>query len=280
VKAAKRAIILGCGPAGLLAALAAEQLGFLPTILSKKRPSNLYGCQYLHSSIPGTASANQAPEMVDYVLVGDSDQYRTKVYGPEKPRSVSPQLYTGRHPAWDIRSTYRELYQRYEDRIVHYEFSNDSAMKDVREMAEWYEPSLLVSSIPPHVLCHQPDKHEFRSVGCWAIGDAPRKGIEAPKIAQPFTVLCDGTQNSGWYRAANVFGHSTVEWPGWRSKPPIEHVVEFRKPLGTDCDCWKGVVRVGRMGKWEKGVLAHHAYRDTIQAIRTPPEPVTNEANI
>ena len=48
--------VLGCGPAGLIAAWAAEQAGADVQIYSKKVQSIIPGSQYLHGPIPGVSS--------------------------------------------------------------------------------------------------------------------------------------------------------------------------------------------------------------------------------
>jgi hypothetical protein len=82
-------------------------------------------------------------------------------------------------------------------------------------------------------------------------------------------VTCDGTNNVGWYRVANVFGKGTMEWPGHLMRPPIEGVVKFTKPISTTCDCWPEVTRLGRYGKWQKGILSHHVYSDVTNLLRS-----------
>lgn len=252
-------VILGCGPAGLLTAHAARLSGLRPIIISVKRPSFLFGCQYLHGEIEGI-TLHPAGEWVNYELRGEVGAYANKVYGPEKPRNVSPGSLARRHLAWDIRRAYKKLWERYESEIVDERVSP----RDVPQIQSHYGPKHFVSTIPAPLLCKNP-MHDFRSVKCWAVGDAPELGQCAPPLAPEFTVVCDATSEVGWYRASNVFGYKTVEWPGWRSRPPISGVVEFLKPLQTDCDCWPEVHRRGRMGKWTKGVLAHDAFGESLE---------------
>lgn len=256
-----RVLILGCGPSGLLAAHAANLQGIEPIIVSIKRPSMLFGCQYLHAAIPETKSGKISVR-IEYQLIGSADDYAQKVYGPERPPTVSPQELTRSHLGWNIRDTYVELWDRYEGAVL----DTTLTETDIPEMEEYYKPDLFVSSIPSFLMCTN-TKHDFKSTKCWAIGDAPQLGQYAPKIAHANTVLCNGTKDTGWYRSSNVFGYNTVEWPGWRSKPPVAGVVQFFKPLSTDCDCWPHLRRIGRMGHWRKGVLAHDAFGETTEMI-------------
>lgn len=267
-----KVLVLGCGPAGLLAAHAASYLADAQIIVaSVKQRSNLYGCQYLHGPIPGLSLSRTT---VSYELRGTAEDYELKVYGSREPgRVVSPQEFSGKYPAWDIRQAYELLWSRYESQIMDVQLSPES----IAPMIEYYAPDLTVSSLPLPVLCQHPDEHAFTGVTCWAKGDAPALGQRVPVDVPEDTVWCDATRDVGFYRASRVFGHSTVEWPGHRMRPPIEGVVKFTKPLATTCTCFLGigysfdqrpvVLRVGRFGRWQKGVLAHEAFNDTIKAL-------------
>ena len=252
-------VVLGCGPAGLIAAHAAQrEFQARVVILSVKRPSQLFGCQYLHAPVPGLGMESNG-ELVTYVQHGTHDNYRKKVYGSLTP-PVSPQLYAGNHEAWDIRQAYQQLWEMFEPTINNVKIRPE----DIVPMMQHYsEADAFISSIPANVLCQVGSRHTFESVPCWAIGDSPDQTIDAAFGTRPFTVVCDGTNEVGWYRTSNVFGHATVEWPGHKRKPPIAGVVPFEKPLGTDCNCMSSILRVGRYGQWRKGILSHEAYDDT-----------------
>jgi hypothetical protein len=261
-----RVVVLGCGPAGLISAYAAErEYGAEVKIVSVKRPSQLYGCQYLHEPIPGI-TLDSGGDTVHYELNGTTEEYRRKVYGSLTP-PVSPQQYAGSHLAWDLRQTYATLWNRYEDRIVDAKVTPE----DIVLMLGDFMPDACISSLPAPVLCQAGDRHAFTSVKCWALGDAPEYGQHVADYGYtipPFTVWCDGTKDASWYRMCNVFGYSTIEWPGHKRKPPIQGVAEFYKPLSTDCDCMPSILRVGRYGRWQKGVLSHQAYQATANKVK------------
>lgn len=258
-----KVLVFGCGPAGLISAYAAErEFGAEVKILSIKRPSQLFGCQYLHEPIPGIDAGDR--ELVRYMLNGTTDQYREKVYGSLTP-PVSPQQYEGSNYAWDLRRTYGQLWEMFEDRIVDVQLN---AADFVPALSD-FMPDVGISSVPAPMLCQFGDRHTFTSVKCWAIGDAPGQTVADVFGALPsFTVICSGEEDCSWYRACNVFGYSTVEWPGHKRKPPIEGVVEFSKPLSTNCDCLPSVLRVGRYGTWQKGILSHQAYDATVRKVK------------
>src|SRR4051794_1106286 len=108
---AERVLVLGCGPAGLMAAHAATLAGYEPTIVSRKRKSEMYGAQYLHQPIPEVSPDKSFH--VRYELDGSVDGYRDKVYGDAWRGQVSPEDLETDHEGWDIRSTYDMLWNFY-----------------------------------------------------------------------------------------------------------------------------------------------------------------------
>lgn len=252
-----KAAVLGCGPAGLFAAHALVRKGYDVTIYSKARKSHMYGAQYLHAPIDFLTPTDEEPVKVRYLLEGTADGYREKVYG-SLPVKVSPEALQMTHLGWDIRAAYDAAWSCY-----------GSIIQDTLISPEWMwsgalDPyGLVVSSIPLPTICQSRDAHEFHAVRIWAIGDAPRRGQYAPFRPEPDTVMCDGTRDRGWYRASNLYGHVTVEWPA-NKKPPLPGVAEVTKPIYSTCDCYAHgkakFVKVGRYGAWSKGVLSHQAY--------------------
>jgi hypothetical protein len=255
-------LVLGSGPAGLLAAHAASYAeGAEVKILSRKQPSGLFGCQYLHGPIPGL---DLRTTTVRYQRVGTDADYAQKVYGTTTmANQVSPATLVGTHPAWDIRQAYGHLTNRYWDQIEELDITPDV----VDSLLHHLDPDLVISSIPAFALCQQLGNHAFSEQRCWALGDAADRGQTVPVPCPDDTIICNGDVDTGWYRVSRVFGQATAEWPGWRPKPPLKGVVGFSKPLATTCDCWPGFLRVGRYGTWTKGELAHHAFAKTVKRL-------------
>lgn len=262
-----RVAVLGCGPAGLFAAHAAMQSGHQVAIYSVKRKSEMFGAQYLHKSIPMLTP--YAPEFaVRYWLDGSDIGYAEKVYGELPPDFVSPSKLAGKHMGWDIRRAYDRAWDMYERRIV------DTGKLDPALLVGLYRDKLqyadqVISTIPANVICYETGIHTFQARVAWAIGDAPERGVECPVSVPENTVECDGTPDRSWYRAANIRGFKTCEWPE-DVKPPYDDVAQVTKVIRTNCNCYQkmGWWRTGRYGAWDKKLLTHHAYWDILKAFQ------------
>lgn len=257
-----KVLVFGCGPAGLMAvhgAVVAAEGKIEVDVVSKHRKSHMYGAQYLHVPIPGMSDPNQWV-IVDYMLRGSLDNYRRKVYGPLWDGTVSPGEMTRTHRAWNISTTYDNLWAFYQSRVT------DMVVHpaDVRQAIDSGKYDLIINTIPKDALCHA--GHQFRSRTIKAAGSGP--GVDIPYTdCPPNTVLCNGADSPTWYRMSNIFGQMTVEWPQ-EINPPIPHA-EVRKPLDNNCDCWPEIHHMGRYGSWRKGVLSHQAYHDAYNLVST-----------
>lgn len=259
-------MVLGCGPAGLMAAQAAldatreAQMPLEIAIASKRQKSPLYGAQYLHKPIPGiTPTDVEYVAQIDYQLMGDAGDYRRKVYGSNWDGKVSPEDLAEPHLGWDIRETYDCLWDRWlgcvTDTLVDATWINENTE----------DADLVINSIPRKDICQR--KHMFGWQEVWAAGDAPDLGIRIPYSCPANTVVCNGEDSPAWYRMSNVFGHKTVEWPGSIQMVPVKTAARVGKPTYHDCDCWPNILHVGRFGTWEKGVLSHTAYDNTYSRV-------------
>lgn len=258
---ARTIAIFGCGPAGLMAAHAASLAGFTPAIFSLSAPSKLYGCQYLHAPIPNLTMAE--PVIVSYDRIGTADQYRRKVYGMGWSGEVSTQTLTREHAAWDIREAYHKLWDRYHKNIEHVKIDKKFLLEfPYREFFRTF------SSIPAKILCHH-HKHEFHSQDIYAFGETPTRKIEMDDFSIGGNhILCNGLDMPSWYRVSNVFGYATVEWPGWDQSKALPGSSRVEKPLSNDCECFPEIIRVGRYGRWEKGILTHHVMDQVWEILR------------
>ena len=256
-----RVLILGTGPAGLAAAVAARTLGCHITLVSQtQRPSTLYGCQYLHAPVPTYEDMKHT--IVDYRLIGTSDQYRKKVYGDSWKGKVSPEDFVGKHDAWDIRQTYNHMWtdiisaQRAALAIMTIQFGQVEHLLN-------FKPDAIISTIPAPHLCTE--GHLFRRHLIYAAGD------KFPKAAQggrDDSVVCDGTDENEWYRISTVFGYSTTEWPQRPFATTDREAAQVVKPIGTECDCHPEIFRAGRYGTWDKKVLVSDVFPAVLNHLK------------
>lgn len=258
-----RVAILGSGPAGLFAAQAAHDASSVVSIFSRGQKSSLYGAQYLHAPIPGLDCGKG--ELIQYILKGTVEDYRLKVYGEwDSDIRVSPEALSPTHTAWNIRSAYDDAWERFKGLITEVEIKPDW----LRRGFEAFD--LVIWTLPLMSFCV--GGHMFKTQDVWAQGDAPDMQRYCSVTVDPWTVVVNAEETPRWYRAANVFGHRTAEWPE-RIKPPVSGVVKVSKPVDTNCLCWNNhmmmapVIRVGRYGTWTKGELSHQAYGHTRAAI-------------
>lgn len=260
--------ILGCGPAGLFAAHAAEKSGYDFVILSKNRKSYMRGAQYLHCPIPDLSGD---PFRVTYELWGDVEGYRQKVYGDMSDILVSPETLVGTSDAWDIREAYDKAWDLYHSRIVDVDVADyvGSSGSILDQLVERY--SLVISTIPGPILCHRRDAHSFLSKRVWVTEGLKRPAEmgfqDAHNAPRENLVVCSGDPDDWWYRQSRIHGWENTEFPAQHMPNWEGKVHEVVKPISTDCTCYPGIIRMGRYGQWKKGTLSHEAYYETVRQI-------------
>lgn len=246
--------VLGAGPAGLLAALAAAQRGYRVQVYAQgAQPSRIQGAQYLHQNIPGVTSTT--PEMMlDFQKVGTREGYAEKVYGSSDAPCSWDNFEEGKQPAWDIRSMYGKLWKLFESRVVDLTITP----RVIPGLLETND--LLISSVPGKAICAD-GSHEFTHAEVFITRVLPRHMQAA---LDENTIIYNGRHNDLWYRASNVGGFRSMEMAG-----RVPDSVAVQKPLSTTCTCWEGgrLVKVGRYGTWTKGVLVHDAYNKALERL-------------
>ncbi len=252
-----KVLVLGAGPAGLMAAHAAAITNNDVIILSKKRKSFMRGAQYLHMPIP-MASQSQ-PFSISYKLKGTAEQYRDKVYGPDPRIRVSPESLLGSHLAWDIREAYDWLWETYGDYVE----EQDIHPLNIEDIIKSMGADAIISSIPAPQICIDPD-HGFQQENVWVTE------MYRGEARDDNTVICSGDPDDPWYRTSRIHSWSNTEYP-FNKKPPLssDKVHAVAKPIKTNCDCLSEIRRVGRYGTWTKGVLSHSAFYSTADVLST-----------
>lgn len=284
-----RFAVLGSGPAGLIAAHALRLHNHDTLIFAKGEKSPLYGAQYLHAPIPGITDHSDPnlndgllppePVTVRYQLWGGTpEDYRRKVYGPAWDGNVSPEDLEVEHQAWDIRSAYDALWNKYctgNDTLLRYANFNSkrsqTALNELEGLCDFFGIDIVISTIPRPIFGHPFEIFDSSSV--YAIGDMDdrRVGTFVPEN----TIVCDATEDTAWYRASNVFGYHTVEYPAHddAKKPPLEGIRLVTKPLARKLkdnapEDWIHPIQnirptsfLGRFGAWRKGVLVSDVWK-------------------
>ena len=264
-----RIAILGSGPSGLVAAAAVADGILLGTdadldIFSLGVKSPLYGAQYLHQPIPDYTDPDDYID-VTYRLVGSADDYREKVYqGSEVP--VSVETLEKEHPAWDIRSTYDNLWEDFGDYITPCILNGDT----MQDIVDRYD--MVLSTIPLPKVCRKSREHKFSNAQIVAAGSAPDLDITLDEFANmcpPETVICNGNHSVPWYRVSNIFGYLTAEFSMNYALFAPNTASVVRKPIGHNCSCWTqpNVHLLGRYGAWKKGVLVHDVYNEVVEIL-------------
>lgn len=255
----KDVAILGCGPAGLIAAHTVEHFGGQPFIYSKKQKSNIPGSQYLHEAIPGLTSVY--PEnTVQYVRMGTAEGYAQKVYG-ELDRFTGWDSYRALYPSWNVIRAYDVLWERYEQNIIEWPIRSQ---EDVAQVAQMHETT--ISTLPQPVLCGN-DLHVFGGVPYWI------KQLPTPEVDRGHDiVIYNGRLEDLWYRYSVLGDRCSIETT---HMPTIDWSAEGwlmgTKATHNTCDCWPNIHRAGRWAEWRHGVLLHNVYH-TVKEIMDGPQ--------
>lgn len=268
---------MGCGPAGLLAAHAAEQLGYEVGILSVKNPSHISGAQVLHRPVNGYTDDSKKFQ-IGFLMDGLGDEYAKRIYGEGSWQGQSSWVnYQDQQliDAWPIRDSYEAAYMRWQDRIENF------AILGVSNRDLPVDPDDIVISSVPRFLLHgmsSPDPEIFSSVTVWIqqqledpVADNDLKWLVADCLEEN-TIWYNGTRDDGLanvYRASNIQGVLSEEYV---RKPEGGKAVKVVKPIRVERsflldELPKNFLLVGRYGRWDKKQLAHHAYTDTVKFL-------------
>lgn len=262
----KPVAILGTGPAGLIAAQAVAMAGHPIALFGvadddgKIKRSEIHGAQFLHKGVPG--ATNIAPDAtVTLTGVGDAETYRAKVYPDVKVPFVSFRPDTRTEPVWRMEDAYDRLWDLLSADSANVQEVTPAWLDEAKE-AGWF--SAVISSIPAPALCRRIPGHDFRYQEISVLDKCMLESLDDN------TVFYDGTEDRSWYRTSKLFGHGSTEWSGLAPAGLFEEDTVFTsipKPIATTCDCFPDIMRVGRMGTWTKGVLAHQVFEEVTGAL-------------
>jgi len=248
--------VLGCGPAGLIVAHAVAVSGHEPVIYSRKKPSTLYGAQYLHHPC---GFLDLDPIEVEYIKIGDAVGYAEKIYGDRlAPEETSWYQFDGRVQAWNLNQLYAKLWQQYRSQV------NDV---DITASSFWLEEKdeIVFSTIPRQALYADPSQYEWHSEAVM-VELCPSVPPTADKRGY---ILYNGHPDVPWYRESSLFGHRSREYAALASVPAGTHVHRVVKPVSTNAPEIPGVYMFGRYGKWLKGELVDHAFNQALEILKS-----------
>lgn len=252
----KPVVILGCGPAGLFAAQAVTLSGGQPLIFSKKKKSEIYGAQYLHRPIPGF-SLERVGRLRIFKL-GEESEYAQRIYGdPALPTSWSK--LPEQQDIWDLREAYENAWHKFKDLILDTELD----FAEVEDMTARFP--VVISTIPLWSVCK--GGHRFNSIPILVNKKVEYSGLPDYFNPEDNFMIYNGTEYGDWYRTSQIFGHASTEMIPSKTDSPNGHFELGFKVAGNECDCHPNMIRAGRMGTWERGVLTHHAFEKAIEAF-------------
>lgn len=235
-------LVLGCGPAGLLAAHALETSGERFSIISRRKQTRLGG-QYLLAPIPHLTG--QLPETTITVLRVGVPDFRQQ------------------HRAWNLSRVYQTLWGRYEERIIHVDEITPLHLK------EWTrEFENIFTTLPAPVICNDQDHHWFRSrtirVWPWSRDDNNFAGALADN-----TVIYNTNSEPTWTRSALLWGKGFTEWPAHVRIPPVTPLLTDHRPTETNCVCWDdgSVHRIGTAARWHELITIDDVWPDVVKVV-------------
>lgn len=254
----KRVLVLGCGPAALIAAQAAKECGADVRLYSvSKTKSVIYGAQFLYEPIPGVCESS--PDgMLHNIFLGDVEVYRKKIYGDPTIRTTwdnKNQVET--EPVWSLEYAYSVLWDRFQHLIEEQEASCHNLYEMLNDGWDY-----VFSSVPLPVLCKKRYEHVFPKYQVRILRQSHQQ-----RLMPGESNLCiyNGLPEDTWFRFSHMFGRNGgFEMPSWNM---ADGSVLISKPQQATCDCWPEVTRIGRYGAWNFDINTHHSWGIVMEAM-------------
>lgn len=244
--------ILGCGPVGLMSALACVQAGHIPYIYSLKEKSDIPGSQHLHGAIPDLTS-RYPDNTTQYIRIGTAAGYALKVYG-DAARNTGWDSYWQVYPSWNMRRAYDALWDRFEATVV----PGYLGYERVREITLGHD--IVISTLPAQQLCH--DKtHVFQGVPYFLQQLPTPPGDLGREI-----FVYNGIIGDPWYRWSILGDQCAMEY--MKPPPNDQPYVHGLKAVSSNCHCWPTVHRAGRWAEWKHGVTVYTSYQKVVQLMK------------
>lgn len=268
--------VLGCGPSGLMAAHTLVELGASVAVFSEPKPSFIAGAQYLHEPVPGLHDPSKPDTMVTVIKDGTREAYARKVYGNPNAAVSWSRYRQGEYLAWNMRRTYEALCADWMPKVMPvYLTPAIAAHASSRGVLAGEPVDAIVSTVPLKALCGRrtPDplapgqEHVFLEQTVHILQrELPHD--EKVAIGRDF-IHYNGQDAPSWYRRSILFGHEAVEWSDVGARPPVSDLRTIRKPLGTNCTCFREsevpFICLGRYGAWDKNSLVHNVVHNVME---------------
>lgn len=258
-----KAYILGCGPAGMMAAHAvnlAREKAIIEIGSDQLEKSKISGAQYLSGPVIG--ATGQAHSRVRFYKLGTREGYAQKVYGnPEAPCSWDRYEHEEAYPMYDLNGAYDRVWEMYKAKLFQLHINPDIMASFLDTDAD-----LIITSIPKLALCSS-NQHQFVEQVITVVDGLPHE-VDGASMKDPNWILYDGNPESPWYRVSKLYGKFSTEFSGDR-RDTLGRGRKITKPMWTNCTCWDDprVLSVGRYGRWDKDVLIHDAYTEVLRAL-------------
>lgn len=248
--------IFGCGPGGLIAAHAAEEMGWNVRITSRKIKSVIPGSMHLHGPIPGITSPY--PEgTIQFVRLGNAEDYARKVYA-DSTRETGWDNYDVTMPSWRMPAAYDKLWEMYESRVMGAPSIDGRYLHGY--ISQW-PGRVIISTLPQPAICMRRKEHTFDSVPYWIQPLPVPPGDERTEI-----VVYNGLPHDFWYRWSILGGLCSLESSQRITAPDAIGGV---KAIRSNCDCFSGLIhRVGRWAEWQHGIVLWHTYNKVKEILR------------
>lgn len=255
-------IVLGAGPAGLMAAWAMRQQGVDVRVFSIPVKSKIGGAQYLHNRILGITPDDYDLEL-DFVHLGSAEEYARKAHANPNEDSSWERMPHGVTSGWSIRAAYDRLWTEFAEDIHDIKVAPHLVLGWIKAY------DFVVSAIPLPSLCLHPDRHTFRNERHWIYQSEMNlipdntvvyNGLPIDQASSDFDL-----PRNWWHRGSRFENLEFLE--STHELLSIPRRVLTTKPRGTDCDCMPQVIRVGRYGRWDPQTLSDSAYWDVREML-------------
>ena len=254
--------VLGAGPTAMMAALAVERQGHTPVIFARERiKSEVNEDMYLQRPLPDVpgVEAGHPDSVIQYIRRGTSEGYAEKCYGYASAPVSWDRIQWGFGDAWWLEDIYDKLFDRFVGNIMEHFIDPLSIGLITRNYA------MTLSTLPAPMLC--PNHCTFSFVPTTLV--RVRNPNWSPQLSRN-EMIYNGMPDGGWFRCSRLRGWITFEYAG---EPPEDEVpagavvLRGKKFTGNSCSCNPTVARIGRWAQWERGILNHHAYEQTLGVL-------------